>query len=105
MVSVPWWFINVGGASENPLDGWLSSRFERLESVLGAREWLAAGQFSIADILMADVLRMPRKMGALDAFPALVAYMDRALDRPAFKQAYDDQMAHFAAGDACLAAN
>lgn len=105
MVTVPWWFIHIGGASENPLAGWMNSRFERLEPLLAQREWLAAGQFSIADILMADALRMPLKLGALERFPALRAYVGRACARPAFKKAYDDQIAHFAAGDARRARN
>jgi glutathione S-transferase len=49
--------------------------------------------------MMADVLRVPKKLGVLDTFPALQAYVDRACTRPAFKRAYDGQMAHFAAGD------
>lgn len=100
MVTVPWWFIGLVGAKENPLEGWMTSRFERLEPVLSRREWLAAGQFSIADILMADVLRVPMKKGALADFPALRAYVDRACARPAFEKAVADQMAHFAAADA-----
>lgn len=100
MVTVPWWFIKVGGASDNPLGGWMNNRFERLEPVLSEREWLAAGQFSIADIMMVDTLRMPLKHEALGNFPALRAYVERACARPAFRKAYADQMAHFAAGDA-----
>ena len=68
------------------------------ETVLAQREWLAAGQFTVADILMADVLRVPKVMAAGD-FPAIRSYVDRACARPAFKRAYDGQMAHFAKGD------
>ena len=32
-------------------------------------------------------------------FPAIRAYVDRACARPAFKRAYDGQMAHFAKAD------
>ena len=99
MVTVPWWFLRISGDPDNGLGGWMSSRFERLEAVLAQREWLAASGFSVADIMMADVLRMPKKLGALDPFPALRAYVDRACARPAFQRAYDDQLAHFAAGD------
>lgn len=99
MVTVPWWFLRISGDPDNGLGGWMNSRFEHLEPLLDTRQWLAQSGFSVADIMMADVLRMPKKLGALDGFPALGAYVDRACARPAFKRAYDGQMAHFAAGD------
>jgi glutathione S-transferase len=58
-----------------------------MEAVLAQREWLAAGQFSVADILMTDVLRVPKVMAA-GSFPAIRSYVDRAA-LPAFKRAYD----------------
>ncbi len=98
MVSVPWWFIGLSTDTNNPLEGWLSQRLRHLEAVLADREWLAAGQFTVADILMAEVLRVPKVRAAAD-FPATRSYIDRACARPAFKKAYDGQMAHFAAAD------
>jgi glutathione S-transferase len=59
MVTVPWWFLNITGAKENGLTGWLEARLQHLEAVLGEREWLAADRFTVADLLMADVLRVP----------------------------------------------
>ena len=100
MVSVPWWFIGRSSAPENPLDGWLTQRLDRLNTVLEARDWLAAGRFTVADLLMADVLRVQKLRERLVAHPALAAYVDRALDRPAFRKALADQLAHFAAADA-----
>ncbi|PDT04871.1 glutathione S-transferase [Rhizobium chutanense] len=99
MVSVPWWFIGLSKEIANPLESWLFQRLQHLEAVLAQREWLAAGQFTVADILMTDALRVPKVRAAGD-FPALRSYVDRACARPAFKRAYDGQMAHFAAGDA-----
>ena len=99
MVTVPWWFLRNSEGPDNGLSGWMRKRFERLEAVLAGRDWLAASGFSIADILMADALRMPKKLGALEPFPALRAYVDRASARPAFQKAHADQLAHFAAGD------
>jgi glutathione S-transferase len=99
MVTVPWWFIGLKSPPENPLDGWLHSRLDRLATALADRDWLAAGRFTVADILMADVLRIPQARGQLDAHPALQAYLARALDRPAFKTALAEQMDHFAAAD------
>ncbi|MCR4265231.1 glutathione S-transferase family protein [Nitratireductor sp. ZSWI3] len=98
MVTVPWWFIGLTVDKDNPLEAWLTSRLHHLETVLSAREWLAAGRFTAADLLMADVLRVPavRRFGT---FPALGAYVERVCARPAFKKAREDQMAHFAAAD------
>jgi glutathione S-transferase len=62
------------------------------------REWLAASRFTVADILMSDVLRVPT-LRAFAASPVLEAYIERACARPAFKKALSDQLAHFAAGD------
>ncbi|HRD78145.1 MAG TPA: glutathione S-transferase family protein [Hyphomicrobiaceae bacterium] len=100
MVTVPWWFINLGKPPSNPLAGWMKQRFERLETVIAGREWLAASRFTVADIMMADALRVPRNLGELGSHPALMAYVARALDRPAFKKALVDQLAHFEAADA-----
>ena len=98
MVSVPWWFIGISNNNtSNPLEDWMLQRLKHLEAVLAQREWLAAGQFTVADILMADVLRVPKVLAAAD-FPAIRSYVDRACARPAFKRAYDGQMAHFASG-------
>jgi glutathione S-transferase len=99
MVSVPWWFLEISGAPDNGLTGWLTQRLDHLEQVLSEREWLAAGRFTVADLLMADVLRVP-KVRAFGDRPASEAYVARATDRPAFKTAYDDQLRHFEAADA-----
>jgi len=102
MVSVPWWFLEVTGAKENGLTGWLESRLAHVERELSARDWLAADRFTIADLLMADVLRVA-KVRAFGHRPATEAYLARVLARPAFAKAHADQMAHFAAGDAARA--
>ena len=57
------------------------------------------GRFSVADILMADVLRLVDRFDGLADYPACRAYVARATARPAFVKAYADQMAHFAAAD------
>jgi len=69
-----------------------------MESVLKAREWLAADRFTVADLLMADVLRVARVRSFGDR-TATEAYVTRVTERPSFKKAHADQMAHFAAAD------
>ena len=100
MVTVPWWFINLSGPTENPLAGWMKQRFDRLEAVLKKREWLAASRFTIADIMMSDALRVPNELGELENYGALKAYVARACSRPAFQKAHRGQLAHFEAADA-----
>lgn len=103
MVTVPWWFIDLSRPAENPLEGWLQSRLSRLEAVLSQRSYLAANRFTVADLLMADILRVPSLRAALGPYPALQAYTDRILTRPAFLKARQDQLDHFAAADAARA--
>ncbi|WP_295073467.1 glutathione S-transferase family protein [Tabrizicola sp.] len=103
MVSVPWWFIGLSKPPENPLEGWLQSRLARLEAVLSRRQYLAADRFTVADLLMADILRVKTLRAALGDYPALEAYTNRILDRPAFRKAHQDQLDHFAAADAARA--
>jgi glutathione S-transferase len=103
MVTVPWWFIGLKHPAENPLEGWLTSRLDRLNAVLATRDHLAADRFTVADLLMADILRVPALRAALGPYPALQAYTDRILARPAFRKAYQDQLDHFAAADAARA--
>ena len=55
---------------------------------------------TVADILMADVLRTVEVAGGLGGFPVLSDYVARLTARPAFRKAHADQMAHWAAADA-----
>lgn len=99
MVTVPWWFLKMSGDADNALTGWVSQRLDQLEAVLSEREWLVADRFTIADLLVADVLRVP-EVRAFGERPASEAYVARATDRPAFRKARADQIALFEAGDA-----
>ena len=103
MVTVPWWFLGLSGAANNGLDGWVESRLDHLEAVLSEREWLAANRFTAADLLMADILRVP-KVRAYGNRPATESYVVRVTDRPSFRKAHADQLAHFAAADASRSA-
>jgi glutathione S-transferase len=102
--SQPWSFFKfMGQTEETPMraffeDFLMVHRLPQMETVLTGGEWLA-GTFSIADILMADVLRLVDRFDGLAAFPGCKAYVARATARPAFRKAHADQMAHFAAAD------
>jgi glutathione S-transferase len=106
--SQPWSFFKfMGDSDETPMrkfiDGFVAARLTHMDAVLEKRAWLA-GSFSIADIMMADVLRLIDRFDGLADYPACRAYLTRATARPAFAKAHADQMAHFAAGDAARAA-
>ena len=98
MVTVPWWFLKITGAENEGITGWMGKRLDQMESKLSEQEWLAAGRFTVADLLMADVLRVS-KVRAFGDRPATEAYVTRVTDRPAFKKAHAEQMAHFEAAD------
>jgi glutathione S-transferase len=98
MVAVPWWFLEISGETDNKLTGWMARRLDQLERVLGEREWLAAGRFTVADLLMADVLRVP-KVRAFGDRPASEAYVTRITERPAFRKARADQIRLFETAD------
>lgn len=98
MVSVPWWFLKISGKDADALAGWMGMRLQQLEDVLSTRDWLAADRFTVADLLMADVLRVP-KVRSFGDRPATEAYVARITSRPAFKKAFDAQIEHFEAAD------
>jgi glutathione S-transferase len=103
MASLPWSIAKFSGDSDDTpigksLNEFLKGRLQRLEAILQQREWLA-GTFSVADILMADVLRLVDRFEGLKEYPACREYVTRAITRPAFVKAFADQLAHFAASD------
>jgi glutathione S-transferase len=102
--SQPWAlfrFMNFPGDSPEAkfVDDFMKARLERMEAVLAGREWLVAGRFTVADLLMADVLRQVHQFDGLAIYPACKTYVARATARPAFLKAHADQMVHFAAAD------
>ena len=104
MASLPWSLLEFSKESHDTtawkfFDGFLKvHRLQHMEPVLAGCEWLA-GSFSVADILMADVLRLVDRFDGLSGYPACRSYVARATARPAFVKAHADQMAHFAAAD------
>lgn len=102
MASVPWSIFMFSNWKEGDawkfFDGWIDMRLDRLEPVLATRKWLAGG-FSVADILMSDVLRLVHRFERLSKHPACRDYVARATERPAFLKAHADQIRHFAAAD------
>ncbi len=71
-------------------------RLDDLSSRLGDADWLD-GAFSAGDLLMVMVLRRLNGSGILEEYPKLSAYVARGEARPAFKRAFDAQLAVFTA--------
>jgi glutathione S-transferase len=69
-------------------------RLEQLSGRLSDADWLD-GAFSAGDLLMVTVLRRLSGSGILEKYPNLSAYVARGEARPAYKRAFDDQLAVF----------
>jgi len=61
---------------------WLGHVERRLEG----REWIACADFTVADIMMACVLRGIRKTDLMEPFPTVKAYYERCQARPAWQR-------------------
>ena len=69
-------------------------RLGELSRRLGDADWLD-GAFSAGDLMMVAVLLRLRASGMLDEFPNLAAYVARGEARPAYKRAFEEQLALF----------
>ena len=68
------------------------SRLGQLSRRLGDANWLDGG-FSAGDLMMVSVLLRLKPSGILDGYPNLAAYVARGEARPAYKRAFDAQLA------------
>lgn len=73
----------------------MHERLKQLSVVVAGRDHIAAGRFTVADILLADVLRTAESLGELGDYPELADYLARMTARAAFQRAYQAQLAHF----------
>ena len=78
------------------LDDRVHVRLRELSSRLGDADWLD-GAFSAGDLLMVTVLRRLNGSGAVEKYPNVAAYVARGAARPAYKRAFEDQLAVFTA--------
>ena len=70
----------------------LERAYAVLEGHVASAEFVAAGQFSIADYAVAAVLHMVRTRAQIElpAYPCLARYLERITARPAWKRALAD---------------
>lgn len=76
------------------LDERVRRRLGELSRRLGDADWLD-GEFSAGDLLMVTVLLRLERFGTVNEFPNLAAYVARAVARPAYRRAFDAQLAAF----------
>jgi glutathione S-transferase len=72
----------------------IRNRLGELSDRLGDADWLD-GAFSAGDLMMVAVLLRLKPSGMLDEYPKLSAYVARGEARPAYKRAFEDQLAVF----------
>jgi glutathione S-transferase len=78
------------------LEDSIRKRLNGLSTRIGDADWLD-GAFSAGDLLMVTVLRRLNGSGMLEDFPNLAAYVARGEARPAYKRAFEAQLAVFTA--------
>ena len=71
-------------------------RLGELSARISGADWLD-GAFSAGDLMMVTVLRRLNTSGLLDEYPAIAAYVARGEARPAFRRAFEAQLAVFTA--------
>ncbi len=81
------------------VEGRIRTRLDKLSNRLGDAEWLDEA-FSAGDLLMVSVLLRLKASGILDEYRNLSAYVARGEARPAYKRAFDAQLAVFVAASA-----
>lgn len=76
------------------LDERVRRRLGELSRRLGDADWLD-GAFSAGDLLMVSVLLRLESSGIVDEYPNLAAFVARAKARPAYRRAFEAQLAAF----------
>ncbi|HEV7254065.1 MAG TPA: glutathione S-transferase family protein [Mesorhizobium sp.] len=71
-------------------------RLSQLSSALGERPYFVGESFTVADLMVASVLKIGGHTGILDAFPNMLGFRDRCFVRPAYQKAIADQCADIA---------
>jgi glutathione S-transferase len=78
------------------LEGRVGARLEQLSARLGNADWLD-GAFTAGDLMMVSVLLRLKPSGILTGYPNLAGYVARGEARPAYKRAFDAQLAAYTA--------
>lgn len=72
----------------------LNRPLARLDAYLAAHEWLVSNRFTVADIMVAEILRYAQINTALmDAHPHAAAWLKKCQSRPAFQVMWSARLA------------
>jgi glutathione S-transferase len=88
------WFIDMNGGkgtkSHEALRHWSDMRLKQLDGWLANRVFIAADDFTVADILMTHVLSAgSTDQALLKPYQHVRRYLARCMDRPAWKRTFD----------------
>lgn len=87
------WFVDMNdGKGTKPSDAlkkWAKMRLEQLDGWLANREFIAAAEFTVADILMTHVISAGTDQSLVKPHANVVAYQKRCTDRPMWKKTID----------------
>jgi glutathione S-transferase len=87
------WFVDLyGGKGTKPSDElkkWATMRLEQLDGWLANREFIAAADFTVADILMTHVISAGTDQSLVRPHANVLAYQKRCTDRPMWKKTID----------------
>jgi glutathione S-transferase len=87
------WFVEVTGSkgtkASEALHQWSEQRLKQLDGWLENREFVATGEFTVADILMTHVLVAASDQNLLEPYPNIRAFRKRCTERPAWKKTLD----------------
>jgi len=75
----------------------VQKRLSALSRSLGEKPYLDGDRFTVGDLMMTTVLRIPRHTDIVTSDKRLGAYIERCTARPAFKRALDAQIGDFKA--------
>jgi glutathione S-transferase len=70
-------------------------RLTALSKALGGKPYLDGDRFTAGDLMMTTVLRILKHTDIITSDKRLAAYVERCTARPAFKRAFDAQIADF----------
>ena len=70
-------------------------RLAALSKSLGDKHYLDGNRFTAGDLMMTTVLRILKHTDIVTSDKKLAAYIERCTARPAFRRAFDSQIADF----------
>lgn len=76
--------------------GLAKERLAMLESARAGRDWFVGNGFTVADLMLASILKVAERLALLEELPALAAWQRTILARPAHVKAEQDQKAEIA---------